>query len=62
MQCGRAKHTAKHRCNWDPAQDSIVQDCKVAYHGSDRQTDLIYADYFMTEAVLRLLDKDILIW
>lgn len=54
--------TAKHHCNWDLAQDSIVQECKVAYHGSDRQTDLIYADYFMTEAVLRLLDKDFLIW
>ena len=50
-------------CNWDPNVDSIVQQCKVDYHGSgNRQTDLIYADYFLVEAVLRLLNKDFLIW
>lgn len=26
------------------------------------QTDLIYADYFLTEAVLRLKGQDFLIW
>ncbi len=56
------RSTAEKHCNWDPAQDSIVQDCKVAYHGCDAQTDLIYADYFLLEAVLRLLGKDFLIW
>ncbi|MDR0922978.1 MAG: glycoside hydrolase family 88 protein [Hungatella sp.] len=50
-------------CNWDPKADSIVQQCKVDYHSSgDRQTDLIYADYFLVEAVLRLLNKDFMIW
>ena len=56
------RSTVEHHCNWDPARDSIVQDCKVAYHGCEDQTDLIYADYFLTEAVLRLLGKDFLIW
>lgn len=56
------RSTAQRHCNWDPARDSIVQDCKVAYHGSDAQTDLIYADYFLVEAVLRLMDKEFLIW
>lgn len=50
-------------CNWDIHQDGIVQNCKVAFHNDRReQTDLIYADYFLTEAVLRLMEKDFLIW
>lgn len=50
-------------CNWDVDTDSIVQQCKVCYHNDRKvQTDLIYADYFLAEAVLRLMDKDFLIW
>lgn len=50
-------------CDWDLERDSIVQQCKVDYHGSkEQQTDLIYADYFLAEAVLRLMGKDFLIW
>lgn len=56
------RSTVEKHCNWDPAQDSIVQDCKVAYHDGEGQTDLIYADYFLVEAILRLLEKDFLIW
>lgn len=56
------RSTAEKHCNWNDEQDSIVQDCKVAYHGCANQTDLIYADYFLVEAVLRLLGKDFLIW
>lgn len=54
---------AEKCCNWDLDRDSIVQNCKVDYHSSkDRQTDLIYADYFLAEAVLRLMGKGFLIW
>ena len=57
------KHTAETCCDWNPDTDGIVQNCKVAFHNDRReQTDLIYADYFLTEAVLRLLGKDFLIW
>lgn len=50
-------------CDWDPEHDSIVQKCKVDYHSTkEKQTDLIYADYFLAEAVLRMMDKDFLIW
>lgn len=54
--------TCENHCNWNPASDSVVQDCKVAYHDGAGQTDLIYADYFLTEAVLRLLGKNFMIW
>ena len=57
------KNTAEKYCCWDPEQDSIVRQCKVDYHSSgEKQTDLIYADYFLLEAVLRLLEKDFIIW
>ena len=50
-------------CDWNPDTDSIVRQCKVDYHSSGaQQTDLIYADYFLVEAVLRLLGKNFLIW
>ena len=53
----------EHCCSWDPKEDSIVRNCKVAYHNDSReQTDLIYADYFLTEAVLRLMKKEFMIW
>lgn len=57
------KNTVEQHCCWDLQKDSIVQQCKVDYHSTkDLQTDLIYADFFLTEAVLRLMGKDFLIW
>ena len=50
-------------CDWNPDSDAIVGQCKVDYHsGREEQTDLIYADYFLVEALLRLMGKDFLIW
>ena len=50
-------------CDWNPDTDGIIQGCKVAFHDDPReQTDLIYADYFLTEAILRLQEKHFLIW
>lgn len=57
------KSTVENYCNWDLEKDSIVQMCKVDYHSTgDKQTDLIYADFFLVEAVLRMMGKDFLIW
>ena len=57
------KAIVENCCNWDEDQDSIVGKCRVAYHNQARnQTDLIYADYFLLEAVLRIMGKDFLIW
>lgn len=57
------KNTAEKYCSWDLEKDSIVQCCKVDYHSTGaKQTDLIYADFFLVEAVLRMMGKDFLIW
>lgn len=57
------KAIAETCCDWSLDTDSIVRRCKVDYHNSkNEQTDLIYADYFLAESVLRLLEKDFLMW
>ncbi len=51
-------------CNWKEEEDGILGMGKVAYHeqGENQQMPIIYGDYFLTEAVLRLLEKDFFIW
>ena len=50
-------------CSWDPDKDSILQMGSGSYATEhDRHMPIIYGDYFFIEAVLRLLDKDFLIW
>lgn len=51
-------------CDWDTESDSIVANGTGAYHslGKDNAAPIIYGDYYFMEAVLRLLDKDFLIW
>lgn len=57
------KSTDEKFCNWDVNYDSIVAMGSGSYFTEhDRHVPIIYGDYFFIEAVLRLLDKDILIW
>ena len=50
--------------DWNIDTDGIIGKGTAAYHGKDHDTEvpIIYGDYFFTEAVLRLLEKDFLIW
>ncbi|WP_249029039.1 glycoside hydrolase family 88 protein [Tannockella kyphosi] len=50
-------------CNWDVNFDSIVQMGSGSYFTDhDKHVPIIYGDYFFMEAILRLMDKDILLW
>ncbi len=50
-------------CNWNASEDGITTKGSARYHREeDREVPIIYGDYFLVEAVLRLLDKDFLIW
>jgi unsaturated chondroitin disaccharide hydrolase len=51
-------------CDWDPGRDSIVQNGATAWRAEpdELQVPLIYADYFLAEAVDRLLRPDLKVW
>ncbi len=50
-------------CCFDEEKDSILSYGSARYdRESDREVPIIYGDYFLTEAILRLLEKDFLIW
>ena len=55
----------KQFCNWDPTVDAILGGGTAAYHSSwdaSHAVPIIYGDYFLTEAILRMNGKDFLIW
>lgn len=57
------KAVTDHFCDWNPDKDSIVSHGSARYdRESDRMVPIIYGDYFLTEGILRLLDRDFLIW
>ena len=49
-------------CDYDPAHDEMLSHCTAAYHDEEYEFSMIYGDYFFTEAILALLDKDLMIW
>lgn len=49
-------------CDWDPARDGILQNATAAYGHKDTHVSLIYGDYFLTEALLRLQGKAFRAW
>ncbi len=51
----------KPYCEWNPDKDGITTYCTRAYD-SGRHIHIIYGDYFLTEAILRLTGEDFLIW
>jgi unsaturated chondroitin disaccharide hydrolase len=50
--------------DWNSDTDGIMGRGTAAWHSGhdDTEVPIIYGDYFFTEAVLRLLEKDFLIW
>ncbi|ANU44791.1 glycosyl hydrolase family 88 [Enterocloster clostridioformis] len=51
--------------NWDPEQDSIMSKGTFFYHdpdGTNTEVPIIYADYYLIEAVLRMKGKDLFQW
>lgn len=50
-------------CNWNVEEDGILTHGSARYdRASDREVPIIYGDYFLLEGVLRLLEKDFLIF
>lgn len=49
-------------CDYNINTDGILDGGSVSYHNKKHHEKIIYGDYFFTEAVLRFLGKDFLIW
>ena len=48
---------------WDTEKDGLIDFSTGSYHEEKwTEVPIIYADYYFVEAILRLLDKDFLIW
>ncbi len=50
------------RCDMDPSRDGILTHCTVAYHDRRHNHNLIYGDYFLTEAILTLCNASTFLW
>ena len=51
--------------NWDPEQDSIVDGGTFFYHdptGENTEVPIIYGDYYLIEAILKLKGKALFAW
>ena len=56
-------HTLEEkRCCFDENIDHIVENCTAAYNDEHHNFAIIYADYFFTEAIMRLCGKNLLLW
>ena len=55
------KAMEKEWCNWTDEDDSILQMGCEAYHGGVHR-NIIYGDFFFTEAILKLKGSKFLIW
>lgn len=49
-------------CDWSKTEDSIVQAGTEAYHFGEKNIPIIYGDYFLIEAILKLKGDSILFW
>ena len=56
------KTLADKRSNWDTNVDNIIENGSVAYHDANHNFPMIYGDYFFTEAIFKICDKELFMW
>ena len=54
--------SADTRADWSEGCDAIVQNCSAAWHDSRHHFTMVYADYFLIEALYRLAGTDVRMW
>ncbi len=52
----------ENRCDWDANTDAIVEKCTAAYHDTEHEFSIIYGDYYLIEAMMKLAGKELFIW
>ncbi len=53
---------AEERCDWSEDTDPLLTRCSAAYHDKFHDFPIIYGDYYFTEAILKLCDKELFLW
>lgn len=53
---------SRERADFGTGCDAVVQNCSAAYHDARHHFPMIYADYFYTEALLRLKGAELPVW
>ena len=64
-QAGRLVCGLLDRCSdWGEERCGILTHCTASYHddGAGRHTNIVYGDYFLTEALMKLCGKDPGLW
>ncbi len=56
------KAIADTRADWSEGCDAIVQNCSASWHDSRHHFTMVYADYFLIEALYRLAGTDVRMW
>ena len=56
------KAIVETRADWGRGCDAIVQNCSTACHEGGKHITMVYADYFLIEALYKLAGKGIFIW
>lgn len=57
------KSLLEKHCDWSCETDGILQHGTAAYHREeDREVPIIYGDYFLIEALMRLTDEGVKFW
>ena len=56
------RNLVENRCRFDLGCDNILEKCTAAYHDSWHEGAIIYGDYFLTEAVLKLCGRETFLW
>lgn len=56
------KAIADTRADWSKGCDAIVQNCSASWHDSRHHFTMVYADYFLIEALYRLAGTDVRMW
>ncbi len=59
---GMLRALTEKRCNWSAESDGILEKCTAAYHDADHEFSIIYGDYYLIEALMKLAEKELFIW
>ena len=53
-----------HCADWGDSRCGILTHCTASYHddGAGRHTNILYGDYFLTEALMRICGRDAELW